>query len=414
MMTGNEHLDLKQAPFYIRRPALGVITMVAMFFFTATMLHCAGPQGPLSERLLSSNERTKRSAFKEFDSLTPASKRHYQYLEIMKSMLHDADPNNQVLAADALGHMGPDAEEAVPDLVQLLNVSNETVRSHAGRALADLGVVAVPSLTLALRQPEPAVRVAAADTLGNIGPVAKEAIPALATLLGDEDQEVSRHAAAALGRIGPAAVPELIEVARWRSRYTTDMASTAFANLKADDATVRELVQLMGNVKEDHAVRAFAAKALGYMPEKAQTVQSEIIRALGDENDDVRTAARWALGQIGPKVIPALKDALKDGNPRLRSGAAFALGSMGPAAEEAVPDLLAVMNDNDRTVRIDAILAIGKTRVTTDAVVQALIQVLDTDKDEVVRLDAMRVLNKIDTTEAREAIIRYNKKNSPQ
>ena len=38
----------------------------------------------------------------------------------MKSMLHDADPNNQVLAADALGHMGPTAEDAVPDLVQLL------------------------------------------------------------------------------------------------------------------------------------------------------------------------------------------------------------------------------------------------------------------------------------------------------
>ena len=56
---------------------------------------------------------------------------------------------------------------------------------------------------------------------------------------------------------------------------------------------------------------------------------------------------------------------------------------MGPAAEEAVPDLLRIMKDDDRTVRIDAILAIGKTRATSDAVVQALIQVLDTDKDEV-------------------------------
>jgi HEAT repeat protein len=414
MMTRNEHVDLKQPPFFIRRPALGVLAMLAMLFFTATMLNCAGQQGPLRERLISSDERTKRSAFKEFDSLNPAAKRHYQYLEIMKSMLHDADPNNQVLAADALGHMGPAAEDAVPDLVQLLSVSNETVRSHAGKALADLGVVAVPSLILALKQPEPAVRVAAAETLGNIGPAAKEAIPALATLLGDEDQEVSRYAASALGRIGPAAVPELIEVARWRGRYTTDMASTAFANLKADAATVRELVQWMGNVKEDPAVRAFAAKALGYMPEKARGEMPELIRALGDENNDVRIAARWALGQTGPKGIPALREALKNDNPRILSGAAFALGSMGPAAEEAVPDLLRVMKDDDRTVRIDAILAIGKTQVTSDAVVRTLIQVLDTDKDEVVRLDAVRVLSKIETSEANEAVMRYNNKNTPQ
>ena len=173
-------------------------------------------------------------------------------------------------------------------------------------ALADLGVVAVPSLILALKQPEPAMRVAAADTLGNIGPAAKEAIPDLATMLGDEDQEISRHAASALGRIGPAAVPELIEVARWRSRYTTDMASTAFASLKADDATVRGLVQLMGNVKEDPGVRAFAAKALGYMPEKALSVQPEIIRAMGDENNDVRTSARWALGSDRAKSASRL------------------------------------------------------------------------------------------------------------
>ena len=78
MMTRNEHMDLKQPPFFIRRPALGVITMLAMLFFTATMLNCAGQQGPLRDRLLSSDERTKRSAFKEFDSLNPAAKRQYQ------------------------------------------------------------------------------------------------------------------------------------------------------------------------------------------------------------------------------------------------------------------------------------------------------------------------------------------------
>jgi HEAT repeat protein len=412
-MMIHENRDVQHARYSIRRSVVRIGITVAALFLAANMLHCASSQqGPLRERMISPDARTKESAFKEFDSLSPAAKR--QYLEIMRSMLQESDPNNQVLAADALGRMGPAAEEAVPDLVQVLNVRNDTVRSRAGKALADIGEVAVPSLISALKQQEPSVRIAAADTLGNIGPAAKEAVPALATLLGDEDQEVSRHAASALGRIGPAAVPELIEVARWRGRHATDMASTAFADLKADAATVRELVKLMGNVKEDPAVRAFAAKALGNMPDKARGEMPELIRLLGDENNDVRTAARWALGQTGPKGIPALREALKNGNPRVRSGAAFALGSMGPAAEEAVPDLLHAMKDEDRTVRIDAILAIGKTKVASDAVVRALNQVLETDKDEVVRLDAVRVLSKIDTSEAEEALNRYNKKQSAQ
>ena len=410
MISGNK--DGKQSRYRIRCSVLRIGIMVAAIVFMANVLNCAGQQGPLRDRLLSTDAGTRRSAFREFDSLSTASK--LKYVEIMKTMLSDADSRNQVLAADALGRMGPAAEEAVPDLVQLLTVENEDVRSHASNALAGIGEVAVPSLISALKQPEPAMRTAATDVLGAIGPAAKEAIPALANLLGDQEQEVSRHAALALGRIGPAAVPELIEVARWRGRYATDMASTAFATLKADTATVRELVKLMGNIKEDPAVRAFAAKALGNMPDKARGQMPELIRLLGDENNDVRSAARWALGQTGPKGIPALREALKNSDPRVRAGAAFAIGSVGLAAEEAVPDLLRAMKDEDRTVRIDAVLAVGKTQVTSDTVVKSLIQVMETDKDEVVRLDAMRVLSKMNSSEAREALVRYNTQSGKQ
>jgi HEAT repeat protein len=410
-MMIHENKDVVHIRYSIRRSVLRVGITAAALFLALNVLHCASTQqGPLRERMVSPDARTKESAFKEFDSLSPAAKR--QYLEIMKSILQEGDPHNQVLAADALGRMGPDAEDAVPDLVRLLTVKNDTVRSRAGKALADIGAAAVPSLTAALKQPEPAMRVAAADVLGNIGPAAKEAIHDLALLLGDQEMEISRHAASALGRIGPAAVPELIEVARWRSRYATDMASSAFTNLKADAGTVRELVTLMENVKEDPAVRAVAAKALGYMPEKARGEMPELIRVLGDENNDVRTAARWALGQTGQEGIPALREAMKSGNPRIRSGAAYALGSMGPAAEDAIPDFIRALKDEDRTVRIDAVLAIGKTRVTSDAVVKALSQVLETDKDEVVRLDAVRVLSKMDSADAEEALARYHKKQS--
>jgi hypothetical protein len=137
-------MDLKQPPFFIRRPALGVITMLVMLFFVTATLHCAGQQGSLRDRLLSSDERTKRSAFKEFDSLNAESKK--KYLELMKNMLTDKNPENRLLAAEALGHMGPAAEDAIPDLLQVLNGENEALRSRAITALGEIGPVAVPSL----------------------------------------------------------------------------------------------------------------------------------------------------------------------------------------------------------------------------------------------------------------------------
>jgi HEAT repeat protein len=414
MMTRNENRDLKHTPFYSRRFTLRVMVLLTALFFISAMLNCAGQQGPLRERLLSSDELTKQSAFTEFDSLKAESKK--RYLEIMKNMLTDKNPENQLLAAEALGHMGPAAGEAAPDLVQVLNGGNEALRSRAINALAEIGPGAVPLLITVLKQQDAAVRAGAADALGGMGPRAKEAIPALAAMLSDPDRAISEHAAFALGRIGTAAVPELIRVARRGDGYSTDRAATAFSqvNLKTDTCIVRELARTLGDVNEEPGVRGFAAKALGNMHENAQSAQSEIIRALGDENNDVRTAARWALGQIGPTAIPALREALKDGSPRIRAGAAFALGAVGPAAEDTVPALLQAMKDEDRTVRIDAILAIGKTRATSPAVVQALNEVLETDKDEVVRLDAVRVLSKMDTPEAKEAVIRYNNKNSTQ
>lgn len=411
-MTRHENRDLKHTPFYSRRHAVRVMGLLTALFFISTMLNCAGQQGLLRDRLLSSDEGTKQSAFKEFDSLKAESKK--RYLEIMKNMLTDKNPENQLLAAEALGHMGPAAEEAAPDLVQVLNTGNEALRSRAINALAEIGPV--PLLITVLKQQDATVRVGAADALGGMGPRAKEAIPALAAMLSDPDRAISEHAAFALGCIGPAAVPELIRVARRGDGYATDSAATAFSqvNLKTDTCIVRELARTLGDVNEEPGVRGFAVKAMGNMRENAQSAQSEIIYALRDENNDVRTAARWALGQIGPTAIPALRDALKDGSPRVRSGAAFALGAMGPAAEDTVPALLQAMRDEDRTVRIEAILSIGKTRATSKAVVQALNEVLETDKDEVVCLDAVRVLSKMDTPEAKEAVIRYNNKNSPQ
>jgi HEAT repeat protein len=334
-------------------------------------------------------------------------RRKKKHLGIVKNTLRDADPGNRMLAAESLGRMGPAAEEAVPDLIQVLGEENDSLRSTSVTALAAIGAGAVPSLVAALNHQGPIVRSGAADALGVSGPGRRRRFPRSSTCSGT--RTISHHAASALGRIGAAAVPALMQVAAKEDSRVAGMAETAFSYLNAGPNLVHELARLLGNNEEKPGVRAFAAKALGRMQEKAKDAAPDLARALGDDNSEVRSAARWALSRIGPAAVPALREALKNGNSQVRSSAAFALGSMGPAAEDAVPALAQTLQDENPVVRIEAISALEKIQASSEAVVKALIRVLDRDKDDFVRLNAARVLNKIWTAEAKEAVSNYNK-----
>lgn len=89
---------------------------------------------------------------------------------ILRDEVREREPKRHLPAAQALGRLGPDAAEAVPELTKLLD------SEHV------------------------AVKIVAAQTLGAIGPAAKAALPRLKAMLkGDWRVE----AAAAIGRIDP-------------------------------------------------------------------------------------------------------------------------------------------------------------------------------------------------------------------
>ncbi|MFC1791358.1 HEAT repeat domain-containing protein [Gemmatimonadota bacterium] len=77
----------------------------------------------------------------------------------------------RVFAIKVLGWYGPDAQEALPDLINALDHEEWTTRATAAAAL------------------------------GWMGPVARDAIPALTTLLQDEDEFVRENAGRALAQI---------------------------------------------------------------------------------------------------------------------------------------------------------------------------------------------------------------------
>jgi len=184
-------------------------------------------------------------------------------------------------------------------------------RAAALSALAFYGAAAVPALTLALRDPDPQVRVSAARGLGQVGPDAAEAVTALGQGLRDSEPRVRFDAAVALGRLGPAA---------------------------------RDAVPALGRALSDPAgeVRVGAALGLAGMGPAARGVLPGLVQALRDGNPVLRMSAASALGSIGPEArpaVPALLGALRDANTSVRTSAASALGSIGPAAREAVPEL---------------------------------------------------------------------------
>jgi HEAT repeat protein len=113
-------------------------------------------------------------------------------------------------AATALATLG---KAGVP--VLLAAFAEEQVARTAAKAFAKAGVVAVPALIEVLTHQKPQVRSTAADALGHIGPEASAAAPHLIRLLKDNDRNVRYHAVRALhtfAQQAKPAIPALTEV----------------------------------------------------------------------------------------------------------------------------------------------------------------------------------------------------------
>ena len=132
--------------------------------------------------------------------------------------------------------------------------------------------------------------------------------------------------------------------------------------------------------------RADVFRAIGAFGEDAALAVKLVAGALTDPDASVRSAAAWALSQVGAAgatVVPALEKALADENPRVRSLSAVALRSIGPRAVDAVPALVQALRDPEAYVRAPAADAIGSIGPTAKAAVHALSERLLTTGEQV-------------------------------
>ena len=338
-------------------------------------------------------------------------------------------------AAMGIGAAGPAGKKAVPALVKALGDENAGVAFEAMNALGSVGPAATPSLVQILRDKKASgrTRPLAARALGKIRPVNKEVISVLIEALKGSGKELNRWAAEALGEIGPVAVPSLIEILDdgkpvakyWAAAALEQMRSAAepaipalIRVLKAKEkagsgydltnrialslvhigpAGVSQIIRILGDENEDPGVRSEVAKSLGSLPAAKTQSIGALIEAIKSRDSDVRLSAIWSLGQMGPAAkaaVPALAKALEDEKAPVRYRAADTLGAMGPAAKPALPALVRALKDTDPYVRSSATFAMGRIGLQTEEVVKSLTERLK-DEDQNVRQATEEALRRV-------------------
>ena len=206
----------------------------------------------------------------------------------------------------------PTVDDPMPDLMRTLRSPQADVRCRSAKALGRLGWLAkdaLPGLVQCLRDNDPAVREAAAQAVGLMGP---EALPHLCAMLGHADKYVRRNAVWALGKLGPLALPAVAPLCQ--------------ALRDADPRTASGAAQALGNMQGD------AAEAIPALTEAMRGTNIVLCRL-----------AAKALSEIGRPALPALLAHLRHRDPFVRGEAALAIGWIGPAATAAVPALCDVL-----------------------------------------------------------------------
>ncbi len=250
----------------------------------------------------------------------------------------DPDVRVRARAAESLGQVPlTRAVAVVPVLRGLLKDPRPEVREAAVGALGPFtlsraGAAAVAGLRQALADPEPLIRLAAAQRLLNEFPTpAWAALPELRKLLDDQFPLVRLAAAQALWQIDldPAALPVL------------------HASLAASNAQVRAAaVQMVGELDLD---------ALSFVPLLAKLVagKDELMRRAA-----LSTVAD--LGSVAGDALPALRPLLKNKDAATRLLAVRAVAALGPEAAPTLEDVRPLLEDNDSRVRGYALLTLWR------------------------------------------------------
>lgn len=335
-------------------------------------------------------------------------------VDVWQKSLSDADASVRRSAAFALGRMGEDARDAVPDLVARLRDEDDKVRDMAASAIGDIARALKGGnaeawqqsggrLVQVLQDDEyERVRRSAAYALGAFGPQAAGATDLLKKGLRDSKASVRQNAAWALGQIGVQAgdaVDGLCECLSDKDSLVRRDAATALGSMgKAGARAGRPLIELVKS-EADRVVKKTALDSLARIagPKQADSAK-DLEPLLEDKDPEIRLPAAIVLARIGgdsaARALPVLRNALKSSDPHTQELITAALVNLGPTAKPAMFDLGDTLtNDkNPVLVRRNAALAIAHIGAEAKPVVPALVKALERSQPLEVRQFAAEAL----------------------
>ena len=138
----------------------------------------------------------------------------HSIVPILAETLEDDDSNVRIAAAEALGDFGPLADVAIPALSRSLSGADKNLTQSVISSLLKIGDQATPTLKEQLNSENTLTRLYAADAVWRITEDSKEILPTLVAVLSDGDVKNRELAALALTYLGRQALPAVPEVRR--------------------------------------------------------------------------------------------------------------------------------------------------------------------------------------------------------
>lgn len=301
----------------------------------------------------------------------------------------------------ALGRLG---KPAVAPAVELLKHKNPLVRALAARTLWDLGAEAKPAAAAireAMRDDYADVALEAACTLVKLGEKSADIDGLMKAAFASPQPGIAAAAVGAVGRMGadgkkyvPDALAQLASPAAV-NRY----AAVGFVGtLDPADAAkqVPELAKLV--IDDEPLVRRRVGAVLEALGPAAAPAAEALGKYLPDEADELaRDQFVEALVAMGPGAKPAVAGLLPlvvdpMAGAALRAKVIGAVAVADPASAEVSAALVKAAAADDIGVRTAAARALGKLNPLPDDARAALVKLLRTDAESVVRLAAVRGL----------------------
>ena len=152
-------------------------------------------------------------------------------------------PGQMEQSANASYSLAAMGTPAVPALVDSMTTSEEWDKALAAETLGDIGLGArdaVQPLAEASLDSHPFVRSQAVEALGQVAQGTSYAVPALIDALSDEDETVRRNSALAIAKLGPMAeeaVDALIGLLNDPNRYVIGNAAEALKRIGTPEST---------------------------------------------------------------------------------------------------------------------------------------------------------------------------------